>query len=282
MKRARMGGLTIALSVALLICLAVGAGILAVRTVGAAVEQSALARSALTVRILSPRTPEAVEGAVAVMRRNSGVRSATPMDGGRAARLLETWTGAPVDPDSLPAAYLVEVRMKPDALRDQTKLELGEDLQRINVTAEILNSGPASAGAERAVRVAAWGACFAVLVLSIAVMLIARAGALARPEMAHLVADHGGGRGDVLARYGRSGAEIGFLSGLGAVALCITLGAGLYLALEPNADVAALGRGLDDRELLLLLVAPLAAAALCTLGARAGAGRAFASAERIG
>jgi cell division protein FtsX len=269
------------LGVALLMCLAIGASLLALRTVGAAAEQSSLAATALTVHVTHPRTPQALEAASAVTRRTPGVRSATPMDGARAAKLLETWSGAPVDPDSLPAAYLIEVRLAPDALRDTTKLDIAEQLSAVNVEADIFDSGPALDEADRAVTVAAWGSSGAVALLAAAVMLVARAGALARPEMALLVADLGGDKGQVIGKYGRNGAEWGFLGGALSVCGAILLGAAVYFATERAPSLNALLASVKQSEIALVVSAPLLSAALATLGARLGANRIFGAAERM-
>jgi hypothetical protein len=97
-----------------------------------------------------------------------------------------------------------------------------------------------------------------------------------------LAADLGAPRGTALAAQGRSAASAGFWAGLIAAVLASFGAAGVLAAMGDWVSWPQMIARLSAEETALVLTAPLAAASAATLGARAGAARAYDRADRLG
>ncbi len=237
---------------------------------------AARASGALTVRVLSPATPEGVATAARVLRRTPGVITAEPMDGARAARLLAQWGGAAVDAADLPPLHLIEVRRSAD-----TDGRIEADLRGAGVRAELYGAGPADTRATRIADVAEYAAISAVAATLLAIALLFRAAALARGVAAALAAELGGTRGDSLSAYGRGACTLAFLAGVTAAIASVLAAPGVLMAMGETLSVQGMAARITSMEAALVLLAPLVAAAAATLGARAGAARAYDRADRL-
>ncbi|MBU6372997.1 MAG: hypothetical protein KJS97_09735 [Alphaproteobacteria bacterium] len=231
-------------------------------------------RSAVIVRVLAPDDAAAVARAAEIAQQTQGVVSAEAMSPARAATLLRQFGMAPPE-EPLPALRLVEVETDgssatPGALADNL---LGAGLQ-----AELIR-GPSSSVAQRAtanVRVAAFGGAGAALLAAAFIVTFAGAarGASGAATMAQGLVDLGATRGQVMGVFGGEAASAGFIAGLTAAA---TVVAGLVaLRLHgPDPALALLIARMTPIEYAPLAAAPVVAALLGGLGARAAADAAF-------
>lgn len=224
---------------------------------------------ALTVQVLAPHDSAGVARASEALRRTRGVMRAAPMDAARAAQLLQG-RGGGVDPADVPPLHLIEVLRAPEA----SDAVIAAALRSAGVRAE-LHSGETQGPARTAIFAEYGGAGAAALLLLAIALLHAGAG-----REAGVAADLGAPRGAVLAAHGRSGAVAGFAAGGVATAVLVAVAAALpVLAGDPLPSDMLSAR--SAAEIALVLLAPLAAMGAATLGARAGAARAYDSADRL-
>ncbi len=234
------------------------------------------ANSALTVRVLSPATPQGVATATKVLRGTPGVVSAEPMSAARAAQLLAQWGGAAVDPADLPSLHLIEVRR--DASADA---RIESYLRGAGLRAELYGARPADTGARRLADLATNAAVLAVGAILLAIVLVFEAAAHARGAAAALAAELGGGRGESLAAYGHSACEFAFLAGVAAAIVCTASAPGVLAIAGETLSLRGMVARISSVEAALVLLAPLLTAAAAALGARAGAARAYDRADRL-
>lgn len=231
-------------------------------------------RAAVIVRVLAPDDPAAVSRAAEIAQQVPGVVRADPMSPERAAQLMRQFGMAPPDAP-LPALRLVEVET--DGSSD-TPRALADGLLGAGLQAELIR-GPSSTVAQRAtesVRTAALLAAGAALAAAAFILLFAGAarGASGAATMAQGLADLGATRGQVMGMFGGEAASAGFLAGMTAAATVVAVLVALRLH-GPDPALALLIARMTPLDFAPLALAPVAAAALCGLGARTAADAAF-------
>lgn len=285
----RRHGAALFMTIVIACFLAASAGISARLAYRAADAWNQSLRGAMTVRIISPDTPEATAKAADLMHTAVGIRSARPVTPQRAAALLNGWGGPGVSAADMPALRLIELDVEKSQATPDFARKLKEQLSDAGFQAEVAAPGP---------RVQAWGkvadavqllGVSLALGLGLAALLTAglagRARAGADRNLIAPLADMGATRGQVARIFaGRSALE-GFLAGLvgGAAALA---GVAWALYLLPS---ALPGLPLTDwtnkfalqDALFITAATPLLAGLLAAAGARAAANRAFGRAARL-
>lgn len=264
--------LTTMLLAVVALCAAMAGGAFAAHTRAADIRTN----SALTVRVLSPATPQGIATATRVLRGTPGVVSAEPMSAARAAQLLAQWGGATVDPADLPSLHLIEVRR--DAGADS---RIESYLRGAGLRAELYGAGPADAGVTLIADLATNAAILAVVAILLVIALVFAAAAHARGAAAALAAELGGGRGESLASCGCSAGEFAFLAGLAAAIACTVGAPGVITMAGETLSLQDMVARISSMEATLVLLAPLLTAAAAALGARAGAARAYDRADRL-
>ena len=270
-------GVTLFLATALVAGAALGAALTANTIVTHA--RAADADGALVVRVLAPPGPEAVTTAARLMRQLPGVTRAAPMDAARAADLLGAWGGAPVDPATLPALRLIEARRSAGRASDT---EISAVLRAGGIRAELHSADTGAGDSAQTAGIATCAGVAAVTVLALVLLLLHAADARARGAAAGLLADLGATRGGVVGAYGRDAAGFAFAAGGAAALVTAFVAAGVLIALGEPLSLDMMLARVSSSEAALVLLAPLATAALATIGARAGAARAFDRADQLG
>lgn len=277
MIRASFPGAGLFATTLLLALVALGGALAGANLAAHAEAEAARANGLLMVRVLSPATPEGVSTAAAVLRRTPGVTAVRPMDAARAAELLASQGGGAVDPADLPALHLIEVTRAPEA---DTRIR--DALRGTGLRTELYGAEPAGPLSARSAQLAIDAALAAVAALLLAIGLTFSAAAGANGAAAHLGADLGATRPEVLAAYGRTAFATAFAAGAAAAVICTLAAPGVLMTLGETLSLEAMIRRISPVETALVLLAPTLSAIAATLGARAGAARVFDRADRLG
>lgn len=237
------------------------------------------------VRVLAPEGPEGVAAAEAALAQSPYVSSAAPMTAGRAAALLNEWSGAAVAPADLPPLRLIEIELTPGADSLDLSGDLVAALAQGGVTAEVIRAPDIDTESTAATRVRAaalWGAGAFALVMALIVWLAARSLAARRREFVTVMCDLGATSGEAAGRIADEAAIQGLNAGLIGAALAGAGAITVMLMVIPGASVETLPAMILPIDLIPIVAAPMGAAIAAGLGARAAAGTFHRRAARLG
>lgn len=279
LERALFWTMAVAVFAAALACLA-----------ARAVDRSALATQSarqgyLIVRVESPEGPEGLNQAARVLSEDPRIASVEIMSTARASRLLETWGAGDIDGADLPPLRLIEATVAPDIVantaleRDLNTLLAGAGIEAAAIAPP--EDDTQAAQATRMRRAALFGALALCAVMSLIVMLAARALASRRSEDIHVLADLGATRTDACLPIADAAGGAGFAAGaLGAIAAGAA-GLALLLTIMPDLGGMPIERLLHPADIAPLLAAPFLTALAAGIGARFGADALYSRAVRL-
>ena len=280
----RRHGAALFLVVALTCFLAASAAIGARVSLRAADAFSEGLRGALTVRIVSPDTPEAVVSAAQMLRGSPGIYSARAVTPERAAALLRKWTGPGVEPGDLPPLRLIEIEVDRARANPNFARAIERALAGANYRAEVYGPGQwVENSASTAVQLRNIAVALAAA-LGITALLTAglagRARAAADRGLIAPLADLGATRGQVTAPFAARAATEGFMAGLLGAALALAVAAWILRQWLPNMPLSDWTRVFAMQDAAPIAATPLLAALLAAAGARAAVSRAYSVAAR--
>lgn len=276
MNAPRFSGVALFVATTLLAIAALACALIGETVAAHARHDATRAAGALTVRVTAPGDEDAVARAAAVLADLPGVQFAASMSRARAARLLETAGGGPVDPATLPPVRLIEAARDPEIATDAA---IEAALAAAGVRADLFAPPPAPDD-DAALATLAGRAGAAAILLALALLFALAARAEGGP--AALGADLGAPRGRILAAYGRNAAEFAFIAGALA-ALATTAGAAGVLTGRPvPVSLGGMVERISAMEAVIVLLLPLATALAAAMGARAGAAGVYDAADRLG
>ena len=132
----RRHGAALFMTIVIACFLAASAGISARLAYRAADAWNQSLRGAMTVRIISPDTPEATAKAADLMHTAVGIRSARPVTPQRAAALLNGWGGPGVSAADMPTLRLIELDVEKSQATPDFARKLKEQLSDAGFQAE--------------------------------------------------------------------------------------------------------------------------------------------------
>jgi cell division protein FtsX len=237
------------------------------------------------VRVLAPEGPAGVAAAGAALAHAPHVTSAATMTSGRAAALLNQWSGTDVRPEDLPEVRLIEVELAPTEAHVDVAGDIVAALAEGGVTAEVIEAPDTASGGGLAGRVrqfALWGALAFALVMGVIVSLAARGLAARRREVVTVMCDLGATRSQAAGRIADEAAVLGLYAGLVGGVLAGIGGLIVMLLVIPDASPNTLASMILPIDLAPVVAAPIGAALAAGAGARAAAGYFHAQAARVG
>jgi cell division transport system permease protein len=272
--------------VAIACFLAAGAAIAARVSLRAAEAWSEGLRGALTVRIVSPDTQDAVVAAAALLRGSPGIYSARAVTPERAAALLRKWTGPGIASGDLPSLRLIELEVAKAQASPSFAHAVQQALAGANYQAEVYGPGQWAEGSANSAREFSALAVTLAAALSVTALLIAglagRARAAADRALITPLADLGATRGQATAPFAARAAAEGFMAGLLGAAAALAVAAWALAHFLPTMPLSDWRRLFALEDAAPVAAAPLLAALLAAAGARTAASRAFSRAARHG
>ncbi|MGE0741227.1 MAG: hypothetical protein AB7O98_07775 [Hyphomonadaceae bacterium] len=237
------------------------------------------------VRVVAPEGAAGIAAAQTALADAPHVTSAAPMTAGRAAALLNQWSGQSIAPEDLPEIRLVEIELAPAAPHVDVAGDIVAALAQGGVTAEVIQAPDGAGGgglSARVRQVAFWGAIAFGLVMAVIVSLAARGLAARRREMVTVLCDLGATRSQAAGRVADEAARLGLYAGFVGAALAGLAALALLMLVIPGASVETLRQMILPVDFAPLVAAPLGAAIAAGAGARAAAGYFHAQAARLG
>lgn len=269
-----------AMCLALALVATVGLGTRALERIGAA-QEATLAQERIA-RVLAPEGPAGLTEARAAFARSPDVREARVVTAQEAAALLSGWAeGESLPADSLANLRLVALKLNANAPEDIAE-RLQADLAEQGVSVEISGPGPAARSAVRRTGADRFGilSLASAVVAAALVGFAARAGAAGQATTARLLTSLGATRSQALSLMARPIAGAGFFAGLLGAVLALAVWAGIAAAApEARALLPSPNSPITLADVVPLIAAPVIGFFAARSGARAGAGRAFDTAD---